>query len=103
MTASDSNAPGLLGLMRKAALTSLAALQNRGELFVVELQEEKNQAIELLIWALAACFMAMMFVVVLTVTLIWLFREDLADLCGGRILRSLSGGRASWRCSTSSH
>lgn len=83
MSTSDSNSPGLLDLVRKAALTGLAALQNRGELFVVELQEEKNLAIESLIWALAACFMVMMFVVVLTITIIWLFREDLRIYAAG--------------------
>ncbi len=83
MTESDSNTPGLISLVRKATLTALASLQNRGELFVVELQEEKNLAIELLIWALAACFLAMMFAVVLTVTLIWLFPEDLRIYAAG--------------------
>lgn len=83
MSESDSNPPGLISLLRKAALTGLAALHNRGELFFLELQEEKNRAIESLIWAMAACFMGMMFLVVLTATLVWLFPEDLRIYAAG--------------------
>lgn len=83
MNEPDTNPPNLISLIRKAALTGLAALQNRGELFFAELQEEKNRAIESLIWAVAACFLGMMFILVLTATIIWLFPEDLRIYAAG--------------------
>ena len=75
MTGTDPNPPTLLNLTRKAVLTGLAALQNRGELLLVELQEEKYQLIELFIWVAAVCFLGMMFIIVLTGTVILLFPE----------------------------
>lgn len=57
-------------------MTGASALQNRGELFLVELQEEKNRVIELFIWAAAICFFGVMFIVVLTATIIFLVPED---------------------------
>jgi len=83
MRNSDSTAPSLSGLLRKAALTGLGALQNRGELFLVELQEERNQVIELFIWAVAACFLSLMFMLVLTATIIFLFPEDIRVYAAG--------------------
>jgi uncharacterized membrane protein YqjE len=77
MRNSNSSSPGLPGLLRKALLTASGALQNRGELFLVELQEEKNQVIELFIWSVAACFLGLMFLLVLTATIIFLFPRDL--------------------------
>jgi uncharacterized membrane protein YqjE len=76
MIETASNPPGISGLLRKLGLTGLAALQNRGELFLAELQDEKNKAIELFIWAAAVCFLGIMFVVVLTGTIIFLFPPD---------------------------
>src|SRR5579872_2759474 len=83
MRNSDSTAPSLSGLLRKAALTGLGVLQNRGELFLVELQEERNQVIELFIWAVAACFLSLMFMLVLTATIIFLFPEDIRVYAAG--------------------
>lgn len=76
MSEFNGNAPGLITLARKMGLTALAALHNRGHLFLVELQEEKHRAIELLIWAMTAFFMAIMFVAVLTATIIWLVPSE---------------------------
>ena len=76
MPATDLSPPGMMALFRKIALTGLGALHNRGELFLVELQEEKNRVIELVIWAGAVLFLAMMFVVVLTATVILIFPDD---------------------------
>jgi uncharacterized membrane protein YqjE len=83
MNEPDTNPPNLISLIRKAALTGVAALQNRGELFIVELQEEKNRAIESLIWTAVAGFLGIMFVLVLTATIIWLFPEDLRIYAAG--------------------
>ncbi|MDB6065727.1 MAG: hypothetical protein JWR26_1935 [Pedosphaera sp.] len=76
MTGAETNPPGLFSLLRKLAMTGASALQNRGELFLVELQEEKNRVIELFIWAAAICFFGVMFIVVLTATIIFLVPED---------------------------
>jgi uncharacterized membrane protein YqjE len=82
-TDADSTAPGLPGLLRRLVLTGVAALQNRGQLLQVELQEEKNRVIELFIWAAVACFLAFFFVVVFTGTIILLFPEDLRIYAAG--------------------
>lgn len=76
MIGAETNPPGLLTLIRKLAKTGTAALINRGELFLVELQEEKNNVIELFIWAAGMCFFGVMFVVVLTATIIFLVPEE---------------------------
>lgn len=78
-----ANPPGVISLVRKLARTGLAALQNRGELFLVELQEEKNKIVELFIWVAAVCFLAMMFVIVLTATAILLFPSELRVYAAG--------------------
>lgn len=75
-TTTEVNPPGLISLLRKAALTSFGALRNRGELFLVELQEEKNRVIELFIWVGLALFLGFMFMVVLTATIIFLFSPE---------------------------
>ena len=54
----------------------MAALHDRGELFLVELQEEKIRLFELSVWTALAGVMAMMFLLVTTVTVILLFPPD---------------------------
>ena len=88
----DPNPLTLFSLTRKAVLTGLAALQNRGELFLVELQEEKNRVIELFIWIVAVCFLGMMFAIVLTATVILLCPEgQRVYVAGGFCLLYLLG------------
>ena len=48
-------------LLRKMLFTGWGAIQNRGELFLVELQEERSRLLELVIWVSAVCFLAVMF------------------------------------------
>jgi len=76
MTDGEPSPPGLGELARKLIRTGALALVNRGRLFQVELQEETNRVVELLIWAVAACMLGMMFALVLTATVILLVRED---------------------------
>ncbi|SRR5581483_5108690 len=73
MNNGDSKPPTLTELARKVAVTGFAALHNRGELLQIELQEEKNRVVELFIWAGAVCFLSMLFLLVLTATVILLF------------------------------
>jgi uncharacterized membrane protein YqjE len=77
MSESNSQHSTLIGLLRKAMLTTVATLQNRGELFFVELQEEKNRTLESIIWVAAAFFLAIMFLGTFTATVIWLFPADM--------------------------
>jgi uncharacterized membrane protein YqjE len=75
---SDNNhAPGFLDVGRRLLRTGFGALQNRAELFSVELQEEKSRLLEVLFWSLVSLFLAVVGIVTLTGTIIFLFREDL--------------------------
>ena len=49
----EPNPEGLLSQAKQIIATGLAAIQNRGELFLLELEEEKSHLIELLVWAMA--------------------------------------------------
>ena len=77
------NPPGLIHLFRKIGMTGFAALQNRAELVAVELREENLRVVELFIWGLATCFLGMLFLLVVTGTIIFLFPE------GARIYAAL--------------
>jgi uncharacterized membrane protein YqjE len=70
MTDGNSKPPGIGELARKLVLTGFGALQNRSELLQLELQEEKNRVVELFIWAGAVCILGMLFLLVLTATII---------------------------------
>ena len=83
MAAINSNPPGIFRLLRKVMRTGWDTIQNRSELFLVELQEEKNRAIELFIWAGAVCFLGVMFMVVLTATVILIFPDHLRVYAAG--------------------
>ena len=76
-TEQDSAAPGITALGRQMLSTLLSALHTRGELFVTELEEEKTRVVELLIWAMAAGFLGMMFLALFTTVIILLFQEPL--------------------------
>ena len=65
--------PGIATMGRRMLGTLLSALQTRGELLLVELEEEKTRVVELLIWAMAAGFLGMMFLGLFTVLIILLF------------------------------
>jgi len=72
----ERNSPGLLDSGRRFLDDALGAFYNRLELLVVELGEEKTKLVEALICVAAALFFAMMTVLVLTATVILLFREE---------------------------
>jgi uncharacterized membrane protein YqjE len=71
------NPPGLFSLFRKLGVTAFSSLQNRAELLAVELREENLRVVELFIWGLAMCFLGLMFLIVATATVIFLFPHDL--------------------------
>lgn len=88
----ETTPSGITALGRRMLGTFLSALHTRGELFLVELEEEKTRVVELLIWAMAAGFLAMMFLALFTVGIILLFPEGLRiDAVGGFCLLYLAG------------
>ena len=66
-TAQDS---GWTSAARRLASNSVGAVQNRIELFALELREEKNQAVTVLIWVCAAVLCGLMALVAITATVI---------------------------------
>jgi len=59
MSEPDQNPAGLFKSVRQLLDTGLAAVQNRLELFVVELKEEKCHVIQILIWASAVILLGL--------------------------------------------
>src|SRR5580698_6668436 len=79
MSADNGNPPtppGLVHLVRKIGITVFSSLQNRAELLAIELREENLRVVELFIWGLATCFLALMFLIVATFTVIYLFAPE---------------------------
>ena len=72
MSEPEQNPAGLFKSLRWLLDTTLAAVQNRLELFVVELKEEKCRVIEILIWASAAIVLSLMAVTTATFTIVFL-------------------------------
>jgi len=68
--------PSLGGLARRTFATGLGALENRLELFMVEMQEEKGRILGLILVGVGALFLAMMTMLLLTGTIIFLVPEE---------------------------
>jgi uncharacterized membrane protein YqjE len=75
MDDNNNHPPTLITLARRVGRTGLGLLQNRGELLLLELQEEKGRAIGLLIAAFGLFFAAMMAVLLITATVIFIVPE----------------------------
>jgi uncharacterized membrane protein YqjE len=69
MGQTDSSPDGLFVSIRRLGETLLAVVQNRLELAAVELGEEKHRLVDALMWA-------MMTVVLATVTVLFVFRDN---------------------------
>lgn len=76
MSRNQQDGPALGMLVRKTLGTGLGALQNRGELFMVELLEEKSRLINLIIRGIGALFLAMMTMLLITGAVIFLVPEQ---------------------------
>jgi uncharacterized membrane protein YqjE len=70
MSESESAQPGGFGRLQDLARHATAALDNRAELFSVEFQEERARLIESFLWAAGACLFGLLFLVVLTTSVI---------------------------------
>jgi uncharacterized membrane protein YqjE len=68
--------PGFIDSFRTLGDGLLATVQDRLELFSVELQEEKFRLIQTFIWISAALFSAMMAITFASLTLVYLFWES---------------------------
>jgi uncharacterized membrane protein YqjE len=75
-TGDNNHGPPVTTLVRKMVATGLGALHNRGELLMIELQEEKSRAISLLVRALSLLFLGVLSVMLLTAAVIFLFPEE---------------------------
>lgn len=97
MSVEAADSPGLLTLGRKLGSTLLGALQNRGELLAVEWQLEKTRLAELLISTLGVLFLAIMGLVMLTVTIMLLVPDGYRlYAAGGFSLLYFLGAIVSW-------
>jgi uncharacterized membrane protein YqjE len=67
----------LLSQFKAMIATVLSGLQNRSELFLLELEEEKTHLVELLLWALIVGVMGLMVLALATVFVILLFPEEM--------------------------
>lgn len=67
---------GYLNSLRSLGEGILASVQERVELFTVELQEEKFRLIQIFIWISAAIFAGMMAITFASLTLVYLFWES---------------------------
>ena len=76
MSDNNNDRPGLATLAQRLGKTALGALGNRGELFAVEWQQEKERLLELILCAVGLLFVGMMGVLLLTATIIFLFPEQ---------------------------
>jgi uncharacterized membrane protein YqjE len=72
----ETATPGFLGSFRVLGDSLLATVQDRLELFSVELQEEKFRLIQTFIWISAAVFTGMMAITFASLTLVYLFWES---------------------------
>ena len=81
MQREEENQEGFLASLRRLLKTGFAIAQNRLELLLVELQEERWQLLETLLLIGAAMILAAMTLVVVTVTIVVLcLRHDRLDL-----------------------
>jgi uncharacterized membrane protein YqjE len=93
----NNNSPGLRTLVQRLVGTGWGALRNRGELLAVEWQEEKARLTQLLIWTVGLLFLGMMAMVLLTGTIILLFREEhRLYVAGAFTLLYLIGAIVAW-------
>jgi uncharacterized membrane protein YqjE len=69
-------ATGLIGSLRELGDNLLGTVQDRLELLSVEVQEEKLRLIQTFIWINVAVFSGMMFLVFLSLTVVYLFWDE---------------------------
>jgi uncharacterized membrane protein YqjE len=88
----NSHPPGFGKLVQKIGRTGLGLLHNRGELLMVELQEEKGRAILLLVAAIALSFLGILAILLVTGTIIFLVSEGARLYVAGAFAVLYAGG-----------
>ena len=93
------DSPGFLNSLKGLGSTTMATLQNRLELFSIELKEQKFYTTQLLVWIAMAVFLAIMTLVLLTVTVILLVPEEWRGYtaAGFTALYLIGAGVAFWK------
>lgn len=76
MAAENHQQLGIGQLLGRLIRTGLGALENRIELASIEWQEERIRLSELFLWIGALLFLAMIGLMLLTATIIFLFKEE---------------------------
>lgn len=76
MSSASPGSAGFLGSLRTLGDALLGTVQDRLELFSIELQEEKFRLIQTFVWICAAVFTGMMAVTFASLTLVYLFWES---------------------------
>ena len=76
MATPASSPTGIIDSLRTLADSLVGSLQDRIELFSIELQEEKFRLIRTFVWISAAVFAAMLAVMFASLTLVYLFWES---------------------------
>jgi len=82
MTNHDKDS-GWTSATRRLASNAVGVVQNRVELFALELREEKNQAVGVLIWVCTAVLCGLMALVAITATVILFVPEDKRGYAAG--------------------
>ncbi len=76
MPSAPSGSTGFVDSFRVLGASLLGSLEDRLELFSVELQEEKFRLIQLFVWISAAIFTGIMAIAFASLTLVYLFWES---------------------------
>lgn len=90
--------PGVWNLLKRCLDASLAAVQNRVEIFALELQVEKCRLVEAMLCAAAVAALGMMTLTLVTFTVVVVFWENARlPVLGGLSLLYLLGTVWAWR------
>ncbi len=76
MSETNNHSPGLGTLLGRLTRTGVGALQNRVELLALEWREERLRMTEMMAWTVALLFLAMLGMLLLTATIIFLFPSE---------------------------
>ncbi len=76
MSENEPTTEGIMASVRRVIETGLRSVQNRVELFALELQEEKAWLISTLLWAAAAVFFGGLAIIFVVGTVVYLSPEN---------------------------
>ncbi len=102
MSETNAEQPGLIHSLKRLSHTVAAVAQNRIELLLVELQEERSRLVGMLILAAAGAVCGLMALIVLTFTLVLVSGDQsrIAVLVGLGSAYLAGAGLAFWKLNT---